>query len=134
MSSAGGDVTFNQDAQTVNNQTNVGTVAGNLNIGAHTSRADMRQAIAALKAELATLKDVPPHVRVQVNEALDSAARVETPSPKHAELKEKLDSAGSALSAVAAQIEGADDIAQKALKLAKTIFSIGKWIIAAVLA
>ena len=126
--------TFNQSGQTVGSQVNVGKVEGNFNIGqigAQTSQADMHKTIAALKAELAALPGLPPQVRAQLDEALDGAAAVK-PSPQHGNVKAKLDSAGNALSGVAAQLEGADDVAQKALKLAKTVFSIGKWVIAAV--
>ncbi|MGO9444714.1 MAG: hypothetical protein ACLPXB_08045 [Thiobacillaceae bacterium] len=126
--------TFNQGGQTVGNQTNVGSVAGDLNIGhigAQTSQAEMSKTIAAMKAELAGLQGIPPDVRAQLNDALDSASNV-NPSPQHENVKLKLDNAGKALSGVAAQLEGTDDVAQKAFKLAKTVFSIGKWVIAAV--
>ncbi len=91
----------------------------------------MSKTIAAMKAELAGLQGIPPDVRAQLNDALDSASNV-NPSPQHENVKLKLDNAGKALSGVAAQLEGTDDVAQKAFKLAKTVFSIGKWVIAAV--
>jgi hypothetical protein len=109
-------------------------VEGDLNIGqigTQTSPAQMRRTIAALQAEVAGLQGIPLEVRTQLKEALDGAVDVE-PSPKQGALKGKLDSAGNALSGAAARLDGADDIAQKAFKLAKTVFSIGKWVIAAV--
>jgi hypothetical protein len=122
--------TFNQTGQTVGTQTNVETVEGDLNIGqigTQTSPAQMRRTIAALQAEVAGLQGIPLEVRTQLKEALDGAVDVEQGA-----LKGKLDSAGNALSGAAARLDGADDIAQKAFKLAKTVFSIGKWVIAAV--
>ena len=91
----------------------------------------MGKTIAAMKAELAGLQGIPPKVRTQLNDALDSAGNI-SPSPQHKNVKAKLDDAGKALSGVAAQLEGTDDVAQKAFSLAKTVFSIGKWVIAAV--
>jgi hypothetical protein len=123
---------FDQSGQAVGrDQTNIGSVGGDFNIGIQTTKADMGSAISALKADLASLNGVTPTLRNQINEALDGAAGV-SPSPGHGAVRAKLDNAGNALAGAAAQLEGADDIAQKAMKLAKTNFSIGKWVVGAV--
>jgi hypothetical protein len=130
MSGRSSGTTFNQTGQTVGSQANVGTLTGNLAVGAQTSQADMGKTIATLKAEIASLQGLSPDIRRQLDDALDSAAGV-APSPERGEIKKKLDHAGNALAGAAAQLDGADDMAQKALKLAKTVFSIGKWVIGA---
>jgi len=125
-------VTFNQNNQVVGTQTNIGSVAGDVTITAQTSQADIAKTIAALKAELAGLSGLPAKARKEVNDALDSAAAA-GPGSRRAEVKEKLDNSGKTLETFAKQLDGADKVGEKALKLAKTIFSIGKWIAAAVL-
>jgi hypothetical protein len=133
MASSGGGPTFNMEGQLVGrDQTIVGTVSGDFNIGTQTTKTDMGKSISSLRAEIANLQGLPADVRKQINDALDTASTV-SPSPAHVDVKTKLDHAGNALAGAAAQLEGADDVVNKALKLAKTIFSIGKWVIAAVI-
>jgi hypothetical protein len=131
MSSEKPGTVFTQTGQTIGgNQTNVGSVNRDFNIGTPTTKADVGKTIAIVKTEIADLQGLPPEVRKQVNDALDSVVGI-SPSPSEDKVKAQLDDAGNALAGVAAQLEGADDVAQKALRLAKTIFSIGKWVIAA---
>src|SRR5258707_1205079 len=56
-------ITFNQSGQTVVAQTNIGTIAGNLNIGAQSSPTEIQKTIGLLKAELAGLDAVSPALR-----------------------------------------------------------------------
>src|SRR3954447_22044805 len=128
--SGNGATTFNQGGQTVGTQANVGTNTGSLNVGAASTPADMAATIASLKREIADLAGLQPGAREQIEAALDAASGV-SPSPEKAEVKAKLDQAGNTLAGAAAQLEGADNAAQKALGLAKTIFSIGKWVVGA---
>jgi hypothetical protein len=134
MSDGNRGTVFNQQGQTVErDQTNIGSIRGNFNVDRQVTKsdkADIGKTIATIKTEIAGLQGLPPEVRKQVNEALDSAVGI-SPSPSEGKVKEQLDHAGNALAGVAAQLENADDLAQKALRLAKTIFSIGKWVVSA---
>jgi hypothetical protein len=92
----------------------------------------MTRTIAALKADIAALQGLPGPVKQQLDEALTAAVGVK-PSPEQAPVKVKLDTAGDALALVSARLEGAEGVAEKALNLAKTVYKIGKWVIAAAL-
>lgn len=75
-----------------------------------------------LPAHLAE-KDLEEKARADVLGALNSA-RNKSPAPTNTDIKAKLDAAGNAL-------EAADGAATKAVHLVKTISTIGKWVIAA---
>jgi hypothetical protein len=111
-------VKFEQNNQTVQTQYNAETI----HIGATTSVGDMAQKIAALKAEVGALKELPLSVRQEVIGAL-AEAEEKTPSSKNTDIKSKLDAAGATLSTL-------DGATEKALNLARNLFRIGKWIAA----
>jgi hypothetical protein len=123
--------TFNQQGQAVGQQANFETNYGTVSFSPNSSSADMHKVIQALKSELAGIKELSTQDKAQLDEALDSAASVE-PSPNRTDVKAKLDKAGSTLKSIGDQVQGADDLAKKILNLAKTVFAVGKWVIAAV--
>lgn len=97
--------------------------ADHMSFDAATSAADMVQSIAAVQREISSLSGIPDALKVQLITALHMAAG-STPSPANADVKSRLDTAGKAL-------EGADGLAEKTLQLAKTVFKIGQWVVAA---
>jgi hypothetical protein len=110
---------FVQTNQTVQSQYNAETIY----IGSATSVSEMAQSIATLRAQVIALKELPPSVRQEVIEALTEAEK-RAPSPDNTNIKSKLDAAGAALSML-------DGVTDKTLTLARTLFKIGVWIVAA---
>lgn len=101
---------------------NVYNINGDLILSAESTREDLAEQLQRIKKELSELPGLPSSTRDQVAAALDEAAkasRSQTPDKKG--IADKINNAGTL-------IEKTSGIAENAIKLAKTLFTIASWV------
>jgi hypothetical protein len=109
--------------QHYNQVENVYNVNGDLILSKGSTAADLARQLASLRQEVARLPGMDPQSRETSLKAVDAAIEESRrPKPKGIEIQKHLDNAASV-------IEKSQGLAENGLKLAQTLFSIGKWVI-----
>lgn len=103
---------------------NVYNVNGDLLLSKTSNAADVKRELKKLRMQLEELRELDANAKETSVRAVEEAIEeTQKPKPKAIEIKKHLDTAASA-------IEKTQGIADNGLKLAKTLFNIGKWAVA----